>query len=76
MTPPAETEREKRIMNGDQGRSDTARGSPSGPHVLNASIAERLREVADLLSHQGANPFRVSAYRRAAATVVKLDEDL
>lgn len=36
---------------------------------LNADIAQRLREAGDLLSHQGANPFRVSAYRRAANTV-------
>jgi putative hydrolase len=63
-------------MAGVQDRSDTARGSPSEPHVLNASIAERLREVADLLSHQGANPFRVSAYRRAAQTVLELEADV
>lgn len=41
---------------------------------LNADIAGRLREAADLLSHQGANPFRVSAYRRAANTVLGLSE--
>ncbi len=32
----------------------------------NAQIAARLREAAGLLQAQGANPFRVSAYRRAA----------
>jgi len=41
-------------------------------HSPNAVIAGRLREAADLLSHQGANPFRVSAYRRAADTLLGL----
>jgi DNA uptake protein ComE-like DNA-binding protein len=43
---------------------------------LNARCADRLREAADLLQGQGANPFRVSAYRKAAATVLELPEDL
>jgi putative hydrolase len=43
---------------------------------LNARCADRLREAADLLHVQGANPFRVSAYRKAAATVLDLPEDL
>jgi putative hydrolase len=43
---------------------------------LNARCADRLREAADLLQAQGANPFRVSAYRKAAATVLDLQEDL
>ena len=42
----------------------------------NQRCAERLREAADLLEAQGANPFRVSAYRRAADTVRDLREDL
>ena len=42
----------------------------------NQRCAERLREAADLLDAQGANPFRVSAYRRAADTVHDLREDL
>lgn len=47
------------------------------PHEgLNRSIAERLREGADVLEQQGANPFRVAAYRRAAATVDDLSSDL
>ncbi len=40
----------------------------------NQAIADRLREAAELLQQQGANPFRVGAYRRAAATVAGLDE--
>jgi putative hydrolase len=43
---------------------------------LNARCADRLREAADLLHAQGANPFRVSAYRKAAATVLDLPEEL
>src|SRR5512139_2314750 len=46
----------------------------AGP--LNARCADRLREAADLLHAQGANPFRVSAYRKAATTVLDLPEDL
>jgi DNA polymerase (family X) len=37
--------------------------------MQNVEIACRLEEVADLLEVQGANPFRVQAYRRAAAAV-------
>jgi hypothetical protein len=43
---------------------------------INAHCADRLREAADLLEAQGANPFRVSAYRKAAATVLALPEDV
>ena len=39
---------------------------------LNAQVATHLDEVADLLSEQGANPFRVQAYRRGARTVERL----
>lgn len=42
----------------------------------NARCADRLREAADLLEAQGANPFRVSAYRKAADTVRDAPEDL
>ncbi len=41
---------------------------------LNQDIADRLRNAADLLAQQGANPFRVNAYRRAAETVAGLSE--
>lgn len=42
----------------------------------NRHIADALREAGDLLEQQGANPFRVAAYRRAAGTVEDLDRDL
>ncbi|MGB5586478.1 MAG: helix-hairpin-helix domain-containing protein [Gammaproteobacteria bacterium] len=43
---------------------------------VNQQIAQKLREAADLLSAQGANPFRVAAYRKAADTVEGLNRDL
>ena len=43
---------------------------------INQRVADKLREVADLLEQQGANPFRVRAYRNAADTVVQLQRDL
>jgi putative hydrolase len=55
----------------------------SGPDAMdnavikpNREIAEQLRQAADLLEQQGANPFRIQAYRRAADTVAQLPEDL
>ena len=39
---------------------------------LNASVADRLDDVADLLEQQAANAFRVRAYRNAASTVRQL----
>ncbi len=39
----------------------------------NEAIAQRLEEVAGLLEAQGANVFRVRAYRLAAKTVRELD---
>src|SRR5262245_50825542 len=42
----------------------------------NQRVADRLREAADLLEQQGANPFRVRAYRNAATTVTELQCDL
>lgn len=45
-------------------------------HPTNLQIAERLGEAAELLERQGANAFRVRAYRRAAETVAALDGDL
>lgn len=40
--------------------------------VQNQDIAGRLREVAQLLEEQGANRFRVRAYRAAAETIERL----
>jgi len=43
---------------------------------LNDQVAERLRQAADLLAEQQANPFRARAYRRAADTIAELPEEL
>jgi len=42
-------------------------------HAENLDIANRLLETAQLLEQQDANPFRVRAYRHAAATVATLE---
>jgi putative hydrolase len=44
--------------------------------TLNQQVARKLREAADVLEQQQANPFRVSAYRRAAKTVLSLEGDI
>ncbi|MGB5177821.1 MAG: helix-hairpin-helix domain-containing protein [Gammaproteobacteria bacterium] len=46
------------------------------PIPLNQQIAMKLAQAADLLEQQGANPFRVSAYRRAGETVSRLAQDI
>jgi hypothetical protein len=46
-------------------RDQRARPRPAD----NATVAERLDEIASLLEDQHANPFRVAAYRHAADTV-------
>jgi hypothetical protein len=40
----------------------------------NQQVASQLREAADLLEAQGANPFRVAAYRKAGDTLAGLGE--
>src|SRR5437879_13908542 len=42
----------------------------------NPEVAQVFEEVADLLEIQGANPFRVRAYRNAARTIRDLSEPL
>lgn len=59
-------------MNG-RGKETTAPDAPGAAAAPqdpgNAWIATKLEEVAELLEAQGANPFRVRAYRRAAETL-------
>lgn len=45
-------------------------------HPDNQAVAERLREMAELLAAQGANPFRVGAYRKAGDAVAQLQQNL
>jgi DNA polymerase (family X) len=42
----------------------------------NLQLADIFRSVANLLSAQRANPYRVRAYRRAADSLLALDEDV
>ncbi len=44
--------------------------------LTNAEIAAALEEIADILDFQGANPFRVRAYRNAARTVAEMTESV
>jgi DNA polymerase (family 10) len=44
--------------------------------VVNATIAAIFDEIADLLDIQGANPFRIRAYRNAARTTGALAHDI
>lgn len=44
--------------------------------IHNAEIAEVLHRMADLLEIEGANPFRVRAYRHAAHVVTELGDSL
>jgi len=44
--------------------------------MTNAEIAATLDQIADLLEFQGANPFRVRAYRNAARTIRDLPESV
>lgn len=44
------------------------------PEAVNLAVAERLDEVAALLRDQGANPFRIRAYRRGADAVRRLPQ--
>jgi hypothetical protein len=52
------------------GAAPTQCEPPRASHVLD--FADRLREAADLLQAQGANPYRVAAYRKAADTISRL----
>lgn len=50
--------------------------SPPPAERSNTEVAERLRQTANLLAVQGANPFRISAYRRAADAIETLASDI
>ncbi len=44
--------------------------------VVNATVAAAFEQIADLLDIQGANPFRIRAYRNAARTIGGLGTDV
>src|SRR6478672_12306108 len=49
---------------------------PPSPVLSNAEIADRLMSLAQLLSTQKENPFKVKAYRRAAKTIRALPDSV
>ena len=59
---------------GELGRPATQSLPPAGRS--NGLVADKLREAADLLEQQNANPFRVRAYRQAAETLAELGPDI
>ena len=48
----------------------------AAPVRTNAPIADKLRQAADILTAQEADPFRVAAYRRAADALLACPDDL
>jgi DNA polymerase (family X) len=48
----------------------------SSPVLSNAAVADRLASLAQLLSSQKENPYKVKAYQRAAARIRNLSESL
>ncbi len=57
-------------------RDIIALGPDASPRRTNARIADRLRQAADILAAQAADPFRIAAYRKAAESVLALTIDL
>lgn len=47
-----------------------------GMYERNRQVADLFQSLADALADQEANPHRVRAYRRAAASIAKLHEDI
>jgi DNA polymerase/3'-5' exonuclease PolX len=44
--------------------------------LTNREIARTQDRIADLLQMKDENPFKIKAYRKAAASIYHLDEDL
>lgn len=49
---------------------------PATANQMNVRVAVKLRQAADILAAQSADPFRVAAYRRAARSVLALADNL
>ena len=45
-------------------------------HIANQQLAALFRSMAELLAAQRANPYRIRAYRRAADSILALEEDI
>ncbi|MBV9609164.1 MAG: DNA polymerase III [Acidobacteria bacterium] len=58
-------------------RAETgAEVTPTSPVLSNADIADRLASLAQLLSSQKENPYKIKAYQRAASRIRNLSESL
>src|ERR1700681_3747964 len=66
-------ERRGRRVHQDAGRSGNVE---EVAEISNAEIADRLTSLAQLLSAQKENPFKVKAYRRAAKTIRALSQSV
>lgn len=55
---------------------DGTEAAMTHPLAENQDVAQRLREAADLLEAQHANPYRVAAYRHGADTIARLDRSV
>lgn len=60
----------------DPGASSPAARQEDDRNGQNAQIADKLRQAADILAAQGADPFRIAAYRRAAESIRILNDDI
>jgi hypothetical protein len=49
---------------------------PRATGAANVAIADKFRQAAAILAAQGADPFRIAAYRRAADAILRLERDL
>src|SRR5438105_7472782 len=58
------------------GSADQQSASPLPPVLSNAEIADRLASLAQMLSTQKGNPYKVKAYQRAAGKIRNLSESL
>lgn len=56
--------------------TDRPPAPPALPALSNAEIADRLASLAQLLSAQKENPYKVKAYRRAAAKIRTLSDSI
>lgn len=65
-------------MKGETVRMSASESEPpiSAPAMSNAEIADRLASLAQLLSAGKENPYKVKAYRRAAAKIRTLSESI
>jgi DNA polymerase (family 10) len=64
------------IIVNKKNQRDHQRKSPSMTKPTNKEVAKVLRHIAELLEAQGADPFRINAYRKAAAQIKGMDRSV